>query len=94
MIMNNMNKTVAASVNNSVMNNNFKFKEFNLDEAKKGAKLVTRDGRKVKFICVSRDKILATVFGKVSYEDRQYKFNLDGSRYKNLIHNLDLMIAT
>ena len=88
-----MNKSVAASVNNSVMNNNFKFKEFNLDEAKKGAKLVTRDGRKVKFICISRDKILATVFGKVSYEDRQYKFNLDGSRYKNLIHNLDLMIA-
>lgn len=53
--MNNMNKSVAASVNNSILNNNFK--EFNLDEAKKGAKLVTRDGRKVKFICVSRDKI-------------------------------------
>lgn len=40
----NANVKVAASVNNSVMNNNFK--EFNLDEAKKGAKLVTRDGRK------------------------------------------------
>ena len=87
-----MNKSVAASVNNSVMNNNFK--KFNLDEAKKGAKLVTRDGKKVKFICISHDKILATVFGKVSYEDRQYKFNLDASRYKNLIHNWDLMIAT
>ena len=51
----NINVNVAASVNNSVMNNNFK--EFNLNEAKKGAKLVTRDGRKAKFICVSRDKI-------------------------------------
>ena len=87
----NANVKVAASVNNSVMNNNFK--EFNLDEAKKGAKLVTRDGRKAKFICVSNDKILATVFGKFSYEDHQYKFNLDGARYKNLIHNLDLMIT-
>ena len=50
MIMNNMNKSVAASVNNSVMNNNFK--EFNLDEAKKGAKLVTRDGRKSRSFCL------------------------------------------
>lgn len=93
MIMNTSIKNIAASVNNSVMNNSSLFKEFNLDEAKKGAKLVTRDGKKVKFICVSRDKILATVFGRSSYEDRQYKFNLDGSRYKNVIHNLDLMIV-
>ena len=60
MIMNNMNKLVAASVNNSVMNNNFK--EFNLDEAKKGAKLVTRDGSVKKFL-VNNNISFVSVYG-------------------------------
>lgn len=88
--------SVSASVNNSVINNSNNYKPFNLDEAKKkGTKLVTRDGKKVTFICVTRDKILATVHSPfASYMDKQYKFNFDGSRFSpNLIHNLDLMIV-
>ncbi len=89
------NVSISASVNNSVMNLCSSFKPFNLEEAMKNkTKVVTRDGKKAKVICVTRDKILVTVFGKVSYEDRQYKFNLDGTRYgNNLVHNLDLMLA-
>lgn len=84
----------SASVNNMVMNNSANYKPFNLTEAmKKGVQVVTRDGKKAKVICESRGKLLVQVFGKVSYEDRQYKYNLDGTRYSaNLIHNLDLMI--
>lgn len=92
-----MNNTVStsASVNNNVMNISANFKPFNLEAAKKGAKVVTRDGKRVTFICVSRDKVVAIVRSNfATYDDRQYKFNLDGSRYSsNLIHNLDLMMA-
>lgn len=85
--------SVAASVNNSVMNNNYM--AFDLAKAmKKGTKVVTRDGKRAKVICETRGKLLVVVYGKVSHEDRQYKYNLDGTRYSaNLIHNLDLMIA-
>lgn len=87
--------STSASVNNNVMNISANFKPFNLEAAKKGAKVVTRDGKKVTFICVSRDKVVAIVRSNfASYDDRQYKFNLDGSRFsKNCIHNLDLMMA-
>jgi len=93
MIIMNTIKT-SASVNNTVKNISANFKPFNLDEAKKkGVQVVTRDGKKAKVICETRGKLLVTVFGKVSYETRQYKYNLDGSRFSsNLIHNLDLMI--
>lgn len=86
---------VSPSVNNMVANLSANFKPFNLEQAmKKGAKVVTRDGKKAKVVCVTRGKLLVTVFGKVTYEDRQYKYNLDGTRYgTNFIHNLDLMIA-
>lgn len=87
--------STSASVNNNVKNISANFKPFNLEAAKKGAKIVTRDGKSVTFICVSRDKVVAIVRSNfASYQDRQYKFNLDGSRYSsNLIHNLDLMMA-
>ena len=86
---------ISASVNNSVMNNSSNFKPFNLVEAmKKGTKVVTRDGKLAKVICETRGKLLVTVFGKATYENRQYKYNMDGSRFSpTLIHNLDLMIA-
>lgn len=86
-----MTKKTAASVNNSVMNNNFK--AFNLEEAlKKNAKVVTRDGKKVKVVCETRGQILVTVYDRFGF-GVNYKYNLDGSKYNNLIHNLDLMLA-
>lgn len=90
--MNNFSN-IAASVNNMVMNNNYM--PFDLTKAmQKGTKVVTRDGKRAKVICETRGKLLVVVYGKISYEDRQYKYNLDGSRFSsNLIHNLDLMIT-
>lgn len=87
------NSNIAASVNNMVMNNNYM--AFDLAKAmKKGTKVVTRDGKRAKVICETRGKLLVVVYGKVSCEDHQYKYNLDGSRFSSsLIHNLDLMIA-
>ena len=92
-MMNNSN--IAASVNNMVMNNSVNYKPFNLTEAmKKGTKVVTRDGKRARVICETRGKLLVVVYGKVTWENRQYKYNLDGSRYSfNFIHNLDLMIT-
>lgn len=92
-----MNTTIstAASVNNIVMSNSANYLPFNLAKAmKKGTKVVTRDGKSARVICETRGKLLVEVLGKVTWENRQYKYNLDGSRYSsNLIHNLDLMIA-
>lgn len=87
----NSNVKVSASVNNSVMNNSYK--EFDLAKAmQRGAKVVTRDGHKARVVCQTRGKILVTVFYGISHENRQYKYNLDGSLYNNLIHKLDLML--
>ena len=93
-----MKKNISASVNNMVLNNSKNYKKFDLNKAFNSAyrnKFVTRDGHKVKIICLTRGKILAKVYDNmVSYNDRTYKFNLDGSRYStNLIHNLDLMMT-
>lgn len=92
-----MNTTIstAASVNNMVMNNSANYKPFDLAEAmKKGTKVVTRDGKIARVICETRGKLLVEILGKVTWENRQYKYNMDGTRFSpNLIHNLDLMIA-
>lgn len=92
-----MNTTIstAASVNNSVINNSANYLPFDLAKAmKKGTKVVTRDGKRARVICETRGKLLVEVLGKVSWENRQYKYNMDGSLFSpNLIHNLDLMIA-
>lgn len=88
----NNNMTTSATVNNSVLNNNLK--PFNLENALKTRKALTRDGRKVTVICVSRNKILATVHSNLAmYNDRTMKFNLDGTRFTNNIDSMDLMSA-
>lgn len=82
--------TTSATVNNSVLNNNFK--KFNLENALKTRKAVTRDGHKVTVICVNRDKVLATVHSSISsLNNRTMKFNLDGTRFNNNIDAMDLM---
>lgn len=88
------NISIAASVNNSVVNSANNYKKFNLQEALKGKPVVTRDGKKAKVICETRGKILVHIkSNKASYMDMTIKMNLDGSRFSNLIHNLDLMMA-
>lgn len=93
-----MEKNISASVNNMVINNSKNYKKFDLNKAVDHHyrnNFVTRDGHKVTIICLSRGKILAKVHDNfVSYNDRTYKFNLDGSRFSsNLVHNLDLMMV-
>lgn len=93
-----MEKNISASVNNMVINNSKNYKKFDLNKAVNRSyrnKFVTRDGHKVTIICLTRGKIMAKVHdNNVSYNDRTYKFNLDGSRYSaNLVHNLDLMMV-
>lgn len=91
MIIMNTNVKVAASVNNSIMNNNYK--EFDLSKVmQRGAKVVTRDGHKARVVCQTRGKLLVTVFGNLPHENRQYKYNMNGSLYNNLVHKLDLML--
>lgn len=88
------NISVAASVNNSVINNSANYKPFNLEDALNGKPVVTRDGKKVKVVCKTKDKILVHIYNKISYMDMNVKMNLDGSRFSpNLTHNLDLMMA-
>ena len=49
---------------------------------KKDAKVMTKSGKRVKVICITRDKILCQVYSNVAfYLDSQVKYNLDGSRW-------------
>lgn len=85
-----MNMTTTATFNNKNINSN----PFNLDIALKTRKAVTRDGHKVSVICFTNGKVFAKVHSKCgSYWDKTYKFNTDGSLYKNTISGLDLMAA-
>ena len=55
---------------------------FNVEKALKGAKVMTKSGKKVKVICTTRNKILCQVYSNVGfYYDAQVKYNLDGSRW-------------
>lgn len=55
---------------------------FNVERALKGEKVMTKSGKKVKVICITRDKILCQVYSNVAfYYDTQVKYNLDGSRW-------------
>lgn len=81
-----------ARVNKNIENNSMK--EFNLDEALNGAKVCTRDGRKITIICITRGKVYAKVHGSLTYMDQSIKFNLDGSHYgPTVCDNLDLMMV-
>lgn len=83
--MNNMN-----ACSNGFCNNNF-----DLAAALKGAPVVTRSGKKVKVITKTADsKLLVCVYGRFTYEDRNVKYNIDGSRWsQNTISPDDLMMA-
>ena len=57
---------------------------FDVNKALKGAKVMTKSGKRVKVICITRDKILCQVYSNVGfYYDAQVKYNLDGSRWSS-----------
>lgn len=70
-------------------------KEFNLEEAKAGKPVCTRDGRKARIICYdvkNKFSIVAVVTDKDNCEDvYQYK---DNGKYDTEISNLDLMMKS
>lgn len=74
------------------MNNNIEVRPFNYNEAKKGAKVVTRLGLEVKVITATADgKLLARVLGRDADAE---KWNMDGSKYSATSpHFMDLFLA-
>ncbi len=72
-------------------------KEFNINEAKAGAKVVTRNGRKVRIICFDRKsgklpgKIIALVSGYSNKFEQIVQYDLDG-RQVDFINCLDLFM--
>lgn len=67
---------------------------FNLEAARKGAKVVTREGLPVKFMTVTADnKVLAVIKNGPTFTQVPEKFNLDGSKYKGTEHYTDLFMA-
>jgi hypothetical protein len=82
-------KNVIACSNGACENN------FDLVAALKGSPIVTRSGKKVRVITKTADnKLLVCVYGRYAYEDRNVKYNIDGSRWsQNSISPDDLMMA-
>lgn len=68
-------------------------KPFNLEEARKGAKVVTREGLPVRFMTVTADnKVLVVINHGPTFTRVPEKFNLDGSKYKGTEHYTDLFM--
>lgn len=76
-----------------------KLKPFDLEKAKQGAKVVTRDGRPVRFICwdklddVNTYPIVALVKDKDVTEEEIETYTLDGACVEGEKHDLDLFMA-
>ena len=72
-------------------------KPFNLDQAKEGVKLITRDGRNARIICFDRlmagrqDRIVALIKNKKNTFERIAYYNTYGQNTDN-VDTLDLMI--
>lgn len=75
-----------------------KYKPFDLEEAKKGKPVCTRDGREARIVCFDREylyekqnySIVALI--KSPYSETIYSYTKDGLYYSNTIHDNDLMM--
>lgn len=76
-----------------------KLKPFDLEKAKQGAKVVTRDGRPVRIICWDKSDdydmypIVALVMNKDGVEDIVETYTLDGACVEGEKLDLDLFMA-
>lgn len=72
-------------------------KEFNINEAKAGAKVITRNGRKARIICFDRKsgkwpgKMIALVTGFNNKFEQVVQYNLNGQQI-DCITSLDLFM--
>ena len=74
-------------------------KPFNLEAAKAGKPVCTRDGRKARIICFDREFIykgqnycIVALINDSSYSESLYSYTEDGLFNPNKIHNYDLMM--
>lgn len=79
--------------------NKLNLKPFNLQKAKEGKSVCTRDGRKVRIICFDREFIyegqnycILALINDGSHGESVYSYTEDGLFSPNKIHNSDLMI--
>ena len=73
-------------------------KKFNLEEYLKNPsqKVVTRDGREVRIICIDAkgdEPIIALVYNNIREEENVYTYNRDGYFYNNNDSCLDLFLT-
>ena len=72
-------------------------KPFDLEKAKAGAKVVTRDGRNVRIICWDREEstypIVALVMDKDGTEEDTETYTLDGACVEGEKNSIDLLMA-
>lgn len=72
-------------------------KEFNINEAKAGAPVITRNGRKVRILCYDRKsgqhpgKIIALVMGHSNRFEQIVQYDLEGNQV-DLVTSLDLFM--
>lgn len=72
--------------------------EFNLEAAKAGVPLVTRDGHKLRIICFDRidekrhGNIVALMLGKSKKYEMFISYDLEGHNIGSYDSNLDIMI--
>ena len=74
-----------------------KLKPFDLEKARQGAKVVTRDGRNVRIICWDREEstypIVALVKDQDGTEEDTETYTLDGACVEGEKHSIDLLMA-
>lgn len=66
--------------------------KFNLELCKQGKAIQTKDGRKARFMTISRDRIVAFIYNKFT-EPEQHFFNMDGRKYKGTDNPMDLVMV-
>lgn len=68
-------------------------KPFNLEEAKAGKAVQTRDGRKVRIICFDRNQAEYPLVGLVGKNEQLYSFSNEGKFYGFTNDSNDLFMA-
>lgn len=77
-----------------------KYKPFDLEAAKKGKPICTRDGREARIVCFDRNYLYEeqnyplVVLIKGPYGETIYSYTKDGLYYSNTIHDNDLMMLS
>ena len=73
-------------------------REFNLEDAKAGKPVCTRDGRPARIICWDRKNDIFPIMALIEYDDKElpYSYTINGKyrKEKDLDDSFDLMMVT